>query len=45
MIYGIDYRLTTAYHLSTNRLVERMNKEVLKLIKKYTKDIYAAWDK
>ena len=44
VIYGIDHRLTTAYHLSANGLVERMNKEVSRSLKKYTEGTYAAWD-
>jgi transposase InsO family protein len=44
VMYGIDHRLTTAYHPSANGLVERMNKEVSKALKKYTEGTYAAWD-
>jgi len=44
VIYGIDHRLSTAYHPSANGLVERVNKEVGRALKKYTEGTYAAWD-
>jgi hypothetical protein len=43
-LYGIDHRLITPYHPSANGLVERMNKEVSRALKKYTEGTYAAWD-
>ena len=43
-MYGIDHRLTTAYHPSANGLVERKNKEVSRALKKYTDGTYAAWN-
>ena len=43
MLYGIDHRLSTAYHPRANGLVERRNKEVSKTLKKFTEGTYAAW--
>jgi hypothetical protein len=43
-LYGIDHRLSTAYHPNTNGLVERANKEVSRALKKYTEGTYSAWD-
>ena len=44
VVYGIEHRLITAYHPSANGLVERMNREVSRMLKKYTKGTYAAWN-
>jgi hypothetical protein len=44
VVYGIEHRLITAYHPSANGLVERMNREVSRMLKKYTEGTYAAWN-
>ncbi len=36
IIYSMEHQLSTAYHPSTNGLVKRRNKEVGKLLKKFT---------
>jgi hypothetical protein len=43
-IYGIKYRFTTAYHPSTNGLVECCNKEVSRALKKFCEGTFAAWN-
>ena len=43
VLYGMDHRLSTAYHPRANGLVERRNKEVGKTLKKFTEGTYAAW--
>src|SRR5690348_5638690 len=40
IIYGIDHRLSTAYHPCANGLVERQNKEVSRALKKFTEGTY-----
>ena len=44
IMYGVEHRLSTAYHPNTNGLVERHNKEVSKALKKFTEGTYAAWN-
>ncbi len=44
VIYGIDHRLSAAYHPSTNGLVERRNKDIGQVLKKFVEGTYAAWD-
>jgi hypothetical protein len=43
IIYEIDHKLIIAYHLSTNEQVERRNKEISKVLKKFTEGTYIVW--
>ena len=43
-LYGIDHRLITAYHPSANGLVERQNKEVSSMLKKYMEGAFGMWE-
>ena len=43
-LYGIDQRLITAYHPRANGLVERMNKEVSRNLKKLVDSAYEKWE-
>ena len=43
VLHGIDHRLSSAYHPSTNGLVERRNKEVSRALKKFSEGTYALW--
>lgn len=43
-LYGIEQRLITAYHPRANGLVERMNKEVSRALKKYMLGAFEEWE-
>ncbi len=43
-LFSIEHRLSTAYHPSTNGLVERTNKEVGRILKKLVEGAYVVWD-
>ena len=36
--YGIEHRKTTPYHLETNRLAERVNQTVIRILRKTFND-------
>ncbi|MGH2639393.1 MAG: integrase catalytic domain-containing protein, partial [Rhabdochlamydiaceae bacterium] len=43
-LYGVDNRLTTPYHPRANGLVERKNKEVSRMLKKYMEGSPEHWE-
>ena len=43
-MYGVEHRLTTAYHPRANGLVERQNKEVSRALKKYMVGATGEWE-
>ena len=43
-LYGVQHRLITPYHPRANGLVERKNKEISRMIKKYIQGSSGAWE-
>jgi transposase InsO family protein len=43
--FGIEHRLITTYHPNANGLVERKNKDVEQVLRKYLEGVYGTWDK
>jgi hypothetical protein len=43
-LYGIEHRLITAYNAHADGLVERKNKDVEQVLRKYLEGAFGAWD-
>ena len=43
-LYGIEHRLITAYNAHADGLVERKNKDVEQILRKYLEGAFGAWD-